>query len=54
MATQFLKELMEIADPLDMDLPQDKDLADGGKRMENIDAASAACNELVKVTVGDC
>lgn len=55
MATQFLTDLMEIADPLDMDLPEDYELAGKlGKRMENIDAASEACNELIKLTVGNC
>ena len=55
MATEFLKDLLELADPLDMDWPEDYELASKeGQRMKNINAASEACNELINLKRGDC
>ena len=56
-ASAFLLELRELADPLDLDFPEDKELADGtpnrlGERMKNMNKASAACSQLIEVTAG--
>lgn len=48
-AQQFLVDLINIADPLDMDYPEDAAKADGGERMNNIYKANAACEQLIGV-----
>ena len=56
-ASAFLLELRDLADPMDLDYPDDRELADGtanqlGERMKNINKASAACDQLIEVTAG--
>lgn len=46
---KFLLEVRDRAMPVDLDHPQDEGIADGGKRVENIALASAACTELIQV-----
>lgn len=48
----FMQEMRDKADPLDMDYPRDAALADGGKRMENINKASRVCTSMI--TVKNC
>lgn len=45
----FLLAVREQAAPADLDYPADEELADNGKRMENIRKASRACTGLLKV-----
>lgn len=45
----FMLELRDKSDPLNMDYPRDAALADGGKRMENINKASAMCSRMITV-----
>jgi hypothetical protein len=55
---EFITTLREVSNPLDMDYPLDKDLADAcksgkhgncGKRMENINCASTICTKMITV-----
>lgn len=46
---QFLQEVRDRAMPVDLDHPRDEGIADGGKRVENIELASAACTDLIQV-----
>lgn len=45
----FLLAVREKAAPEDLAYPEDEELADNGKRMENIRKASRACTDLIKV-----
>ena len=46
---QFLQEVRDRAQPLDLDHPQDEGRADGGERVANIRKASLACTALIEV-----
>ena len=46
---EFLLEVRDLAQPVDLDHPQDEGLADGGKRVDNIKLASDACTALIEV-----
>lgn len=45
----FMTELRDRADPLDMDFPRDEAKADNGARMANIRKASAVCKQMIEV-----
>lgn len=47
--TAFLQEMIRIADPVDLDWPDDKAIADGGERMRNIGKLNAACSQLITI-----
>ena len=46
---QFLQEVRDRAQPIDLDHPQDEGRADGGERVANIRKASFACTALIEV-----
>jgi hypothetical protein len=45
----FLQEVRDVAQPSDLDHPEDEGLADGGERVRNIRKASFACTSLIQV-----
>ena len=45
----FLQEVRDLANPSNLDHPEDEGLADGGERVRNIGKASAACTTLIQV-----
>ena len=48
--TAFLVAMIGIAQPVDMDFPQDKERADNGERMNNIHKLDAACSQLISIS----
>lgn len=46
---KFLKDMIDMAGPVNLDYPKDKGLADNGKRMENIRKLNGACKSLINV-----
>lgn len=46
---EFLQEVRDRAQPVDLDHPEDEGIADGGKRVDNIRKASRACSALIEV-----
>jgi hypothetical protein len=48
--TKFLTTMIDIAQPINLDYPQDKARADGGERMRNIGKLNAACSQLVSIS----
>lgn len=44
---KFMEEVREIARPVNLDYPRDAELADNGKRMENINKASRVCTAMI-------
>ena len=48
--TAFLVAMIAIAQPVDMDFPQDEARADNGGRMSNIHKLNAACSELITIS----
>lgn len=50
--TSFLQAMIAIAQPIDLDHPQDVARADGGERMRNIGKLNDACSSLITVSCG--
>ena len=48
--TAFLRAMIEMADPVNLDHPQDIERADNGERMNNIGKLGAACSSLVTIS----
>lgn len=46
---EFMRELLERSDPVNLDFPQDRDEADGGVRAANIRRINRACEELIRI-----
>lgn len=45
----FMKKMLSMSNPIDLDYPKDRKRADGGVRKRNIAKVSNACKRLIKV-----
>lgn len=47
---KFLKEMIDMAKPVDLHYPQDKARADNGERRNNINKLNWACSQLISLS----